>query len=246
MSYSQLSLEEAAEYLHLTADQVEKLARQGEIPAKIVKNRPVFDKSLLHDWITKKLLGENAESPLRFHRRVKELQEHDAIEISSFLSQFLMPSVISVNLVARSKKAVLRELVALSAKSNLVTDVEELLQLVEEREQLFSTGLIGGVAMPHSRVHDEYLIHDSFLVIAKQQPGIPFGAQDGGLTDLFFMPCAQNDRIHLSMIARIALLLQKTDLANSIRRCETAEEVMDSVISIEAEFIQSRSNPTHK
>jgi excisionase family DNA binding protein len=241
MSYSELNLEEAADYLHLTVEQVEKLVRQGELPARMAKNRPVFEKSLLHDWITKKLLGENAESSLRFHRRAKELQQNSDLPDSMFLSQFLMPEVISIDLVARTKSGVLRELVKLSVASNLVTDKAELLRLVEEREQLHTTGLVNGVAMPHSRIHDEYLLLDSFLVIARLKQAIPFGAQDGGLTDLFFMPCADNNRIHLSMIARIALLLQKTDLADAIRACQSVSEVMDTINSIEANFVKSPS-----
>ena len=46
-----LTIEEAAEYLRLGKISVYKLAREGQIPAKMVLNKWRFDKNLLKDWI---------------------------------------------------------------------------------------------------------------------------------------------------------------------------------------------------
>ena len=50
-------------------------------------------------------------------------------------------------------------------------------------------------------------------------------------------PTARWEAWHHHMLARIALLLQKTDLANAIRDCSDPETVMDALSQIEAEFI---------
>ncbi len=238
MPYSQLNLKEAAAYLHLSTDQMEKLARDENLSDKFVKDQPVFSRRVLHDWLSQKLVGSKAESIDRFDSAVINLEEMSIEREILFLSQFLTPFTINPMLEAKTKSSVLRELVKLAAKSELLTDEAELLQLVGEREALCSTGLGRGVAMPHSRNHSDYLILDSFLVIARIPGGIPFGSPDGELVDLFLMPCANNDRLHLHMIARIALLLHKTDLANELRDCATAEEMADTVEDIERVFTE--------
>lgn len=238
MPYSQLSLKEAAAYLHISPDQMEKLAREENLCSKYIKDRPVFSKCVLHDWLSQKLVGGQAESIDRFESAINRGDDTAPEQDVLFLSQFITPYTIDPELNAKSKSSVLRELVKLAAKSELLTDEVELLELIEEREALCPTGLVRGVAMPHSRSHSDYLILDSFLVIARLPDPIPFGSQDGELVDLFLMPCASNDKLHLHMIARIALLLQKTDLADELRACTTATEMAETVESIEKTFTE--------
>ena len=122
-------------------------------------------------------------------------------------------------------------------ESNCLSEEKEYYQLIKEREALGTTGLVDGVAIPHSRVHDSYLLYDSFIVIAFSPTKLPFGSLDGKMTDLFIMPCANDDRVHLYMLARIALMLQKTDLADGIRQCQSAAEVIDTINQIESDFV---------
>ena len=237
MHQDRISLNDAAAFLHLSPGDVEKLARSENLTVIYVKGKPVFSKRELHDLVSLKLLGSKSKSISQFHDNINDVEESSVEDGNLFLNQFLDLKCICPELNARTKGSLLRELVDLSVKSDLVTDESELLQLIKERESLCSTGLINGVAIPHSRTHSEYLILDSFLVIARVPGGIPFGAQDGELTDLFLMPCANNDRIHLHMIARIALLLQKSDFAGELRSCDTAEEMAGVVRKMEGRYV---------
>jgi PTS system nitrogen regulatory IIA component len=241
MPYTQLNTDEAADYLHLTADEVVRLARQGEIPATYIKNQPVFQKRELHSWLSQNLLEHKSESPAKLHNKARVLRENAPQNDQPFLSQYLDPATIDPHLPAKTGSRVLRELTALAARSNLLADDAEFLHLLEEREALCPTGLIGGVAIPHTRAHDEYLIMESFLVVARVPDGVPFGAADGKLTDLFIMPCAHDDRIHLYMVARIAMLLSQTGLADFLRACDEVEEVLETIRTVEAEFVESQS-----
>ncbi len=239
MPHTQLNLNEAADYLHLSPEKIETLARQEDFTIRYVKDKPIFSKRELHDWMSKKLLGKTDDSIDKFHENVSQAGEETSEPQELFLSRFLDPSVTCPELVAKTKNSVIRELVKVAVTSNLVTDEAELLELIMEREELCSTGLANGVAVPHSRIHANYLILDSFLVIAHVPGGVPFGSLDGKLADLFFVPCANNDRLHLHMIARLALLLNKTDLADALRECETAEEMIQTLRNIECEFVEN-------
>ena len=240
MSYTQLSLEEAADYLHISVEEIGRLGRQGEIHPVYVRNQPKFDKRELHDWLSQKLLGHKSDQAAQMHKAVPTLREQAPDRDRPFLSQYLHPSTVDPDLFAKTRSRLLRDLVSLAVKSNQISDEVEYHKLLEEREELCPTGLVGGVAIPHSRIHDEYLIMESFLVIARVPDGIPFGAPDGKLTDLFIMPCAHDDRIHLYMVARIALLLNKTGLADFLRACDTVDEVIDTMRTVETEFMEAQ------
>ena len=51
MPFEQLNLKEAADYLHLPESQVEKMVRNHSLTVRYIKDRPVFSKSELRDWL---------------------------------------------------------------------------------------------------------------------------------------------------------------------------------------------------
>ena len=237
MAYEQFDTDEAAKYLNMSIQELEKLVRSKEIPSRISQNRLVFVKAELHDWMTTRFLSEK-DSPADFHKN-KGKCDKPLPKDQPFLEPFLLEQTIELNFQARTKPKVLKGLVKIAAESHLISDEQEYLELLIAREEIGSTGIVKGVAMPHSRVHDEFLLLDSFLVIAYSRSGIPFGAQDGKLSDLFIMPCAQGDTVHLQLLARIALLLSKTSMADEIRQCTSPAEVIELIVDIEKAYLNS-------
>jgi excisionase family DNA binding protein len=63
------NLAEAAEYLHLTEDMVEELARRGEIPCERQGGRLVFRHNEIDEWASRRVLGFSGENLSDFHRR---------------------------------------------------------------------------------------------------------------------------------------------------------------------------------
>jgi mannitol/fructose-specific phosphotransferase system IIA component (Ntr-type) len=232
MPHSRFTLRETAAYLHLREEQVLQLFRANELPGQHQGDQLIFLKSEVHDWATRRLLGDIDEVE-DFHEKVSAEQEASPDPEQPLLSRYARLACIDPCLDVRTKSKVLRELVTLASRSHLICDDAEYLSLVEEREGLCSTAVDNGVAIPHSRIHDEYLVFDSFLVIARLPNGVNFGAPDGGKTDLFFMPCAHNERVHLHLIARLAWLLHTTPLAEGLRACDSAEEMLDTLRRVE-------------
>jgi PTS system nitrogen regulatory IIA component len=228
MPHTRFTLRETAAYLHLREEQVLKLFRANELPGEHQGKQLIFIKSEVHDWATSRLLGDMNDVE-DFHDKVSAEQENDPDPEQPLLSRYVRIECIDPCLNARTKSKVLRELVSLASRSDLICDDAEYLSLVEEREGLCASAVGNGVAIPHSRVHDEYLVFDSFLVIGRLPNGVNFGAPDGGTTDLFFMPCAHDHRVHLHMIARLAWLLHTTDLADELRACSDAEEMLNAL-----------------
>jgi PTS system nitrogen regulatory IIA component len=121
------------------------------------------------------------------------------------LTHLLTPDRVRVPLVATDKRGVLRELAELMARQT-GGQVAELLRSVEEREQVLSTGIGFGVAIPHGR---SPAAPDLAAVAGRSAVPVAFDALDGEPVSLFFMlvgpeRCAGEHVKALSRIARLA------------------------------------------
>lgn len=232
-----MTLIEAAEYLHLSKSEIELLVYKKKIPFEVMGGKQVFRKKDLHDWANQSLLFSTESKLEDYHFKAsqnqKMFQKDDA-----FLSRFISPSYVFDNIQAKTKNSILRELSKKAFETHMVCDEQQLLQLMIEREQLCSTGLTKGVAIPHTRIHAEYLFIDSFLLVARVSKPVPFGSQDGDMTELFFLPCAVDDKTHLYMLARLATLVQKTDLAQRLKMAENEDSIYQEFINIENQFVR--------
>jgi nitrogen PTS system EIIA component len=134
----------------------------------------------------------------------------------------IIPEMLAIGAVdsamkSKTKSSVLRDLVALAEKTGQVTDARELLESLETREELCSTALPGGLAIPHPRFHQPYLFESSFIVVGRPIQKIHFGAPDGQPTDLIFLLCCQDDRIHLHTLSRLCMMALKTEMLSQLR-----------------------------
>lgn len=237
MPYKKLNLNDAADYLHLPTHELERLVAKRDVPYELQNGNPTFRRIELRDWLTQKLLSDKSKNLQSYHCKATDHYEKPD-RTKPFLTDFISPNYMEPDLHARTKNSLMRELVHDIAKTELLCDEEEFKDLLIQREELCPTGIENGIAIPHSRLHSEYLFLESFLYIAKVEGGIPFGSIDGKMTDLFFVPCATDDKLHLYMIMRLSLMVQKTDLADCLRDCETKEEMYDCFVEKELEFVE--------
>lgn len=66
-----------------------------------------------------------------------------------------------------------------------------------------------------------------------------FGSQDGGKTDIFFLICCMDDKLHLHVLARLCMLIHGTDLLKDLRAAETSEEMYDMLRNAEKVLLKS-------
>jgi len=134
----------------------------------------------------------------------------------------LEPGSISVADPASSKKRILEQAARLLAGSADEPDAEQIFERLLERERLGSTGLAGGVALPHARMPGLEMSRGAFLQLA--QP-VEFDALDGNPVDLVFallVPENANDE-HLQLLAKLAAMFNEEELRERLRRAEGDE-----------------------
>lgn len=240
MAHQVLSLEEVAEYLHLTPEDVAQRAKSNEIPHEQRGHRIVFSKEAIDIWASQRILSLPGRRLAEYHQKLT----HGTREIlprQALLPEMIQPGFIAPALLAKTKSSVLHELVALAESTGHLNDPQALMAGLEAREALCSTGMPGGLALPHPRVPDPYLFETSFIILGRTVQEIHFGAPDAQPTNLFFLICCQDDRLHLHTLARICLLAQKTDVLDQLRLCQDAPSMHTVLLAAEAEALGSAS-----
>jgi mannitol/fructose-specific phosphotransferase system IIA component (Ntr-type) len=124
-------------------------------------------------------------------------------------------------------------------------DPADLLASVEAREQLCSTGLPGGLAILHCRNLQPYRFEDSFIVVGRTLQEIHFGAPDGRPTWLFFLICCQDERIHLHTLARLCLIMQKTDVVSRLLAAPDSATMYADLLATEQAALAEKKTPAN-
>jgi mannitol/fructose-specific phosphotransferase system IIA component (Ntr-type) len=149
------------------------------------------------------------------------------------LSELLSADRVKVPLGSRTKSDVLRELVELVTRGRNGQDAESILSSVRDREMVLSTGIGGGVAIPHGKTPSV----DQLVLVAGVSPQpIDFDALDGKPVQLFFLLVGPESAsgAHVKALSRISRLLRREQLRADLMAAKSPEEFLRIVRASEA------------
>ena len=238
MTYGVFSLEQLAEYLHLSIADVEQLVRHQEIPFTTQGGRPVFLRGEIDAWASQRILGLSGEELVDYHK-TSSAKTHDLSAGHALIPELMRPACIAPALAAKTKNAVIRAMVKLAEQTELLNYPADLLEGICEREQMCSTALAGGIALLHTNRHEPYLFEDTFIVLGRTPQPVPFGSPDGRTTDLFFLLCTQDDRMHLHLLARLCMLCYQTSVLVNLRDAPDADGMFARLVEAEKDLLRS-------
>lgn len=220
-----LTLGEVATFLGWSPRIVERLAVGGSLPGTETDGQWRFRRDDLIDWLDRKLQTLDAARIAELEHRLEEEMEEEGMLARphpTLLTTKLRPEGIMLNSTVTRKDAMLKELVALAERTGGVLNAGQLHASLVERETLLSTALPGGVAICHPRRPLALALRDNALLcFARARRAIPFGAEDGRPTQLFFLYCASDERMHLHGLARLVRVLDDAT-RDALRKVETA------------------------
>ena len=147
------------------------------------------------------------------------------------LCDLLDAASVKVDLVSTDKEEAIAELVDLLARAERISDRAGVFDAVMAREAQQTTGIGGGVAVPHAK-HESIERLTASLGISRD--GIDFDAVDGKPVNVVFLIMARvNDPgPHIQALAEIARLLQVPGFFRKLVDAESSDEVL-SVIAAE-------------
>ena len=131
------------------------------------------------------------------------------------IATFFSASDALLDVPAPDKTRLLKDLCARAAVT-LKLDQDRIATEILNREELGSTGVGGGVAIPHSRFPD---LREPFGMLARLRRPIDFNAIDGQLVDIVFLlllPVAEGEQ--LNALAAVARKLRNPDTIRDLRR----------------------------
>src|SRR5437773_7093098 len=139
------------------------------------------------------------------------------------LTDLVAPDAIVPALKVNSKKQILQELAAKAAE--LCGQSERtILETLQQREKLGSTGVGNGIAIPHGKLPK---LNKLFGLFARLERPVDFEALDSQPVDLVFLLLAPETAgaDHLKALARIARLLRDQDVAKKLRASRDAQAI---------------------
>ncbi len=145
------------------------------------------------------------------------------------LKHHLDPSRV-VNLTARTKDQALVELVDAVAATDGVGDRDALLAAVRERENLLSTGIGLGIAIPHARIPS---VSEFVVAVGRQQAGIEFGSIDAKPVHIAVLIAGPQDaqQPYLELLAQLSKRLKLEEVRAKVIGDATPEEVVELLVA---------------
>lgn len=150
------------------------------------------------------------------------------------IKDILSPESMIMDLKATTKDEAISEMADLEVATGIVNNKEKFVESIWAREKESTTGIGGGIAMPHAR--NEY-INKARVLFAKSEKGVDFDSLDQQPVHLFFMITAPAgaDNTHLQALAKLSSLLINPDLVEKLKAAKTADEVIDLFSQAEAD-----------
>jgi len=146
----------------------------------------------------------------------------------------LHEETIITELKSKDKKGVLEELVEPVAR---ITEInhEKLVRILMDRERLGSTGIDGGIGIPHGKLKE---LDSLILGFGLSKSGVNFESMDGRPTHIFFLLFTPENStgLHLKLLARISRILKNDDFKKKLINVSTVDEVITIIKEKDDDF----------
>ena len=146
----------------------------------------------------------------------------------------LQKEAILTDLIARDKKGVIEELVAPVTRIANVNR-EDLVRVLMDRERLGSTGIGGGIGIPHGKLKG---LESLILSFGLSRKGVDFESMDGRPTHIFFLLITPENStgLHLKLLARISKILKNDLFKEKLLKASDRDEIFDAIKEEDEEF----------
>ena len=214
-----MTLHDAAKYLKINEGSVLKMAQSGEIPATKVMNQWRFMRSLINDWLMYKMK--------KFPPQMKI--DQTALKKDKPLEKLLKPELMNLEILPGPKSKILGQLTFPLTNCGFLKRRKYFLDKLLDRENIMTTAIGNGVAVPHPRFPIPNLFPEPAIALGICPKGTYYEAPNGKLVKLFFTVCAMSDFQHLHMLAKITRFASSKKALNKLLKAHSPDEVSSVV-----------------
>jgi len=228
-----MTLTEVANYLKLSEKTILKMIKNQEIPCAKIANQWRFLRPLIEDWLLAKM---NVIPQNDLSRLIEE--QYDHVPVSRFTSVPLMTQLPE----NADKKEALYLLTTLASEHKIITDTEKVYQKLIEREQMISTGLGNGIAIPHMRNPSSLVTNGPKIVIGLSKKGLSYASSDNQPVHLIFLILTDSELVHLRIMAKLAQMIRKKNMASKLLKAETPQKIFQQIVSFERDELLAQED----
>ena len=148
--------------------------------------------------------------------------------------EYLNTKTIVPDLKSTDKKGVIDELAEPVAVETGLNH-REIVRVLIERERLGSTGIGGGIAIPHGKIAG---LESLVLGFGLSRSGVNFDALDGKATYIFFLLLSPDNStgLHLRILARISKLLKEESFKEKLQNAADPDDVIRIIREVDEDF----------
>lgn len=220
----QLTVREVSGLLNVSEKTIYRWINQGILPAYRVNEQYRFNRAELLEWATSRKMNVSAD--------LFEEPESNTTPLPS-LVEALQAGGIFYRVDGTDKESALRGVVEHMRLPDEV-DREFLLRVLLARENLQSTGIGDGIAIPH--VRNPIVLHVSrpMITLCFLEHPVEFGALDGKPVSVLFSLISPTVRAHLRMLSRLAFALNDPGFKNAVIKQASRDEILAQARRVEA------------
>lgn len=150
------------------------------------------------------------------------------------ISQLLNKDSIIDSLTAKDKKGVIDEL-ALAISKTTKASAKEIAIVLMEREQLGSTGIGGGIAIPHGKLN---LVESIIVGFGLSRDGVEYDSLDNRPVHIFFLLLTSENSTggHLKVLAQISKLLKMDQFKKGLLAAQSVDDIYDIIMEQDEDF----------
>ena len=220
----QLTVKDAATALKVTEKTVYRWIQSGGLPAYRVAGSYRINRAMLFEWATSKRINFPTTEPV---------EDVELLPMPG-LAEALEAGGIHYRVGGASKEEILQALVDLLKVPDAV-DRPALLQAFLAREQLQSTGVGDGIAIPHVRNPAILDVATASVCLCFLETPVAFGALDGKKVHILFTPLSPDVRHHLHLLSRISFALRNPRFKRLLDGEARRDEIITAARALESE-----------
>lgn len=145
------------------------------------------------------------------------------------LQNLLMQDMIITELEYQDRESAIKEMVNFLKRKNRISKKKELYDKLFQREELGSTAIGEGVAIPHCKMKG---VKDPIVLLAISKNGVNFHSTDGKPSHVFFLVVSSPDNpsLNLQILAAIAHLVRKSrSLVKKVLKAKNINTILDVI-----------------
>jgi len=215
----QLTIRDVAKLLNVSEKTVYRWISQGHLPSYKVGEQYRFNRVELLEWATAQKINVSAEI---FHE-----PQGNGMPLPS-LGESIARGGIHYRVTGANREDVLQNVVDTLRLPDGV-DRAFLFRVLLAREELASTGIGDGIAIPHVRNPIVLHVHEPIVALCFLEKPVDFGAMDGQPVSALFTLISPTVRSHLHLLSRLTFALRHPDFRTAVKEQATRDVLTETL-----------------